>query len=676
MIMPGTQALGLRRSNTQPVGPIIRAVVWLTLIVAILATWPGTPLARAGQPTAAPSQPGRLATFVPAARAAKNVAVITIEDSINKTKAISFKRRLDEAIKGGADAIVIDINSPGGEVGAVLDICAAIKECKVTNIVAWVHPSAYSGGAIIALACKEIISSESGTLGDAAPIVMGRALANTERAKILAPLLTEVVDSARLRGYDEKLVQGFVMLDVELWLIENPTTGQRMCVDRAEYKQLFSADPLKTSPTIAATVKPDPLQQALKQDRTAKEKQQINEAIKKAQGTPQPTTPGNTPSNPPGQTPDPAQGTAPASLPGPLPPAATIPPPPDTSNPLVPAVDPDSKFIPASPSVTPDLAKNASKLLTTPSKRLILTSADKSSWRVVEYISDGNALFTLKRAELQRYGLAQSGAGAGGAVNNDDDLKAYFGATNLSRLDMSVFESVAEFLGEGAMSFVIRGFFVVLFLICLFIEITHPGLVVPAAIAIFSLLVVLAPTILLGAGGWWQVAAIIVGIGMLLLEMFVLPGLGIFGIGGVLLLFAGLLGAFLPVGSSSLFPDSPGARTDLAYAAITVILSFATAVVGMYFVGKNFGSLPILRNLVLDANTQEGGSGLTVDDNAAPLVELGATGVAISVLRPSGKAQFADQIFDVIAIGGIISPGDSIRVTASDGFRVEVERIT
>ena len=79
---------------------------------------------------------------------------------------------------------------------------------------------------------------------------------------------------------------------------------------------------------------------------------------------------------------------------------------------------------------------------------------------------------------------------------------------------------------------------------------------------------------------------------------------------------------------------------------------------------------------MLDANSQEGGSGLTVDESAAPLVEVGATGIAISVLRPSGKAQFADQIVDVIAVGGIIAPGDSIRVIASDGFRVEVERIT
>ncbi|MHC4992278.1 MAG: NfeD family protein, partial [Planctomycetota bacterium] len=52
-----------------------------------------------------------------------------------------------------------------------------------------------------------------------------------------------ITDSARRNHYDENLVQSFVSLGVELWLLENVTTGERIFVDRAEYEQLFGDEP-------------------------------------------------------------------------------------------------------------------------------------------------------------------------------------------------------------------------------------------------------------------------------------------------------------------------------------------------------------------------------------------------------------------------------------------------
>jgi hypothetical protein len=68
-------------------------------------------------------------------------------------------------------------------------------------------------------------------------------MAPTERAKIEAPLLAEVIDSARRNHYDEKLVQSFVSVGVELWLIEHVERGERVLVDRAEYATVFGEEP-------------------------------------------------------------------------------------------------------------------------------------------------------------------------------------------------------------------------------------------------------------------------------------------------------------------------------------------------------------------------------------------------------------------------------------------------
>ena len=200
---------------------------------------------------------------VPASRQADRVAIITIEGAIDAITAMSVRRRIGEAEDAGYNAIVFEINSPGGGVGAVLDITNTIKSSSINNTIAWVNTDAYSGGAIIALACKEIISSSPGAMGDAFPVIMTavtqgnqtrgglRGLTPDERTKLLPPLLADVTDSARRNGYDEYLVQAIVIDGIELWQIENTNTLQRYAINEAEYRTLFNEDPPRGMPLIA-----------------------------------------------------------------------------------------------------------------------------------------------------------------------------------------------------------------------------------------------------------------------------------------------------------------------------------------------------------------------------------------------------------------------------------------
>ncbi len=152
----------------------------------------------------------RVLGAIPAVRKGDRIAVITMKGAIDSITAHSVIRRIKGAEAGGVDGMVIEIDSPGGELGAVLDISNAIKESTIINSVAWVRPDAYSGGAIIALACNEIVHSRPSSMGDAFVIqydVMGmsgvQALSPTERTKFLPPLLSDVTDSARRSGFDE-----------------------------------------------------------------------------------------------------------------------------------------------------------------------------------------------------------------------------------------------------------------------------------------------------------------------------------------------------------------------------------------------------------------------------------------------------------------------------------------
>ncbi len=178
---------------------------------------------------------------VPAYRQADEVVVITIRGGVDQVTATSLERRLAEA--ADADAIVIELNTPGGGLLPTLDICHTLKTKAPPNTVAWIHPRAFSAGTIIALACRDIIVSPDATFGDAAPITALGPIPATERAKVESPILVEVIDSARRNHYDERLVESFVSVGIELWLLRNTKTGETICVNAAEYETVFGEPP-------------------------------------------------------------------------------------------------------------------------------------------------------------------------------------------------------------------------------------------------------------------------------------------------------------------------------------------------------------------------------------------------------------------------------------------------
>ena len=182
-------------------------------------------------------------TAVPAYRQANTVAVLTVRGAIDGITLRSLERRIRRARDHGADAVVLDLDTPGGALEATLDICHLIRTEAPANTVAWINPKAYSAGTIIALACREIVTAPGSTFGDAAPVSPFGPIPITERAKLESPLLAEVVDSARRNHYDEKLVQAFVSVGVELWMIENNASGERVFVDREEFRTVFDTDP-------------------------------------------------------------------------------------------------------------------------------------------------------------------------------------------------------------------------------------------------------------------------------------------------------------------------------------------------------------------------------------------------------------------------------------------------
>ncbi len=611
-----------------------RLLAWLCCLaltaVSIAQTGPGS----AAQPVA-----------VPASRQADNIAVITVKGPIDAITSMSVQRRLSDAADAGADAVVIEIDSPGGEIGAVLEISAALKASPIPNTVAWIHPQAYSGGAIIALACAEIVTSDPGAMGDAFPVTFGtaglKALTPEQRTKLLPPLLQDVTDSARRNGYDEFLVQVIVTDGIELWAIRDAKTGQTLLVNEQEYLDLFGIAPARGRPLLGsvpgARTRPLSERAAPSPDDSAaaEEGEPVDEL-------PSFLEPDDTDAQAPAPDPDSEDSMLAKSI-----------------------EDPDAAFTPAGEGVA-DLQQDVTDLLETPSNRPDVATLNASRWEPAGYVCDGTHAVILSAQQMHDFSLASA------TINTDEQLKAFFGAKTLVRADRSWSESLVRFMT----SLPVRGVLIVIFLLALFLEMSAPGMIAPGAVALAAAIALLAPPMLLGMAGWWEIVAIVSGVLLIALEILVIPGFGVFGIAGLLLLFGGLVGTFIPDASG--FPSAPGEKNDLLFGVVTILLASATAGVGMYFIGKHLERFPLVSRLIMAGpRDDEDTPTFSVMEPAAPLaLSAGQTGRAQTALRPSGRAEFDGQLIDVVSDMGYIDQGETVRVVSVSEFRVVVERDT
>jgi len=625
----------MRGATTRAFARVAGAVAALLLIVASIAGAPAAGQDRPATQQAAQPAPAATPITVAAHRKAKNVAVITIHGEIDgdtmmrrSVMASSVERRIRTAVRGGADAIVFEIDSPGGEVGAALRIAGLIKECPVANTVAWIRPRALSGGAIVALAAREIVVGEQATFGDAMPVMITptgpAAIDPALRPKIMAPIISSVVDSARRHNdafgryrRDEYLVQSIVASDMQLWWVRSKRTGVEMAIDRAEFEILFPGESAGGPARLAGTGGSGGVTGGL----------------------------GVRPSAP---TPEPAPRTDAPTMDAPVPAGSEQA---GRAGAQAPA--------PSSPTAA----------------RPRLTAADAGEWELLDKVVDGTAPATFSALDMAHYNLAENvtrgvdGNTAIQPVRTDEDLRAFFGADNVRRLDRNWSEGLVLVLTNTW----VRGILIVIFLIALFAEMSHPGASVPGAVAMLALAALLGPPLLIGMASWWEVAAIIVGLGLLGVEVFVIPGFGVSGVVGLLLLFGGLLGTFLPAGSG-LFPSTAKGQGELLWAAGTIIGAFFTAAVGAYFVAKHAGSLPFFRGLVLREGAGEEAATVISPDAEAPIARVGEKGVTITPMHPAGRVDIGGRVIDAVSDFGFLEAGEPVRVSSVSGIRVGVER--
>ncbi len=187
-------------------------------------------------------------TTLPADRSFGDAAILSIKGVISEVTRDSLKRRLKQVEESGASLIIFELDTPGGALGATLDICNIIKELRDsgTAVYAWINKQAFSAGTIIALATDGIVMARNATMGDCQPIMVTgtgvSAIPEELEAKTTSPLLAELRDSARRNSYPLAMVYALIRPEMQMFWLENKDTGERRFVDLYDRDRLFGLE--------------------------------------------------------------------------------------------------------------------------------------------------------------------------------------------------------------------------------------------------------------------------------------------------------------------------------------------------------------------------------------------------------------------------------------------------
>ncbi|MCX7846878.1 MAG: ATP-dependent Clp protease proteolytic subunit [bacterium] len=229
----------------------------------------------------------------------------------------------------------------------------------------------------------------------------------------------------------------------------------------------------------------------------------------------------------------------------------------------------------------------------------------------------------------------------------------------------------AEQLARFLTSSIVSGLLLALGLAGLFIELRTPGFGLPGTIGLVCLALFFWGHIIAGMSGWLEVALFLIGVILLLVEILLIPGFGITGIIGIILIVAALVLAMLEWSPGQGFPAS----SQLFKPVVVVASAFLASIILMVLVARLFPRTPGVSRMFLTYSLERAKAPSTATAPSANTLE-GKTGVAKTILRPAGKALIDNVVYDVITDGEFIPAGTPIRVTSCSGNRIVVHPLT
>lgn len=267
--------------------------------------------------------------------------------------------------------------------------------------------------------------------------------------------------------------------------------------------------------------------------------------------------------------------------------------------------------------------------------------------------------------EAVELGLAQ------GLAESRDELKQRYGIEGELRvLSATGIDTAVYILNLPLMT----GILFVVGLIALYFELSSPGIGVGALLAGLCFALFFWSRFLGGTAEWLELVLFAAGVVFLLVEVLVLPGFGIAGIAGILLVFTSLMMAM----QGFAIPETRRQMAIFANSMSVLAVSGVAFAIAAYLLHRHLGTLPVLNQLLLrPPEPVRAGGGLSGDADAQAGPEgagpgVGDRGIAHTALRPAGKGRFGDRYVNVVTDSEFVKAGAAIQIVEFRGGRVFV----
>jgi membrane-bound serine protease (ClpP class) len=282
---------------------------------------------------------------------------------------------------------------------------------------------------------------------------------------------------------------------------------------------------------------------------------------------------------------------------------------------------------------------------------------------VVPGISDSATVVTFTASEAMKYGFCE------GQAENISQIFKLNNITNykIVRQQLTASDKIIGFLTKPFIS----GLLIMLIIGGLYFELQSPGIGFALIVSVIAALLYFAPLYLEGLAANWEILVFIAGVILIAVELFVIPGFGVAGISGIALAVIGLTLALIGnIGFN--FQGLPVVR--LFESLLIVIIAAFLSILGSFYVtSRLFGRRTIFGELALMSTQQSGQGYISSDMHFTELI--GKTGVAFTMLRPAGKVEINDDVYDAVCQTGYVDKGEAVQVIKFENAQLIVRKL-
>ncbi|MEQ9657887.1 NfeD family protein [Fulvivirga sp.] len=277
----------------------------------------------------------------------------------------------------------------------------------------------------------------------------------------------------------------------------------------------------------------------------------------------------------------------------------------------------------------------------------------------IDSITKAGQVITFSTSEAIKYGFCEAKVSNIEEILERNKIEDY----ELVKYELSTTNAIIEFFLNPFIS----GILIMVIVGGIWFELQTPGVGFPIAASLLALILYFVPYYLTGLAENWEIIAFFLGLVLIGLEVFVIPGFGVAGILGITLTLGSLILVML---NNDAFDFTFVEFDSILIAVVVASVGVVGGLIILFMVGVKMTDTKFFARVAL-TDTMNRSEGYTSSFNDKTLV--GKSGVAHTVLRPSGKVLIDGDVYDAYTRGDYIDKDQKIIVTSDEGTSLKVK---